>query len=127
MNRIRMMALLALFLTGRAGADDLVGTNRMPLAVHNLMKTDGYALSLTNRDLAPLDTDSLRMLPPIKFNRLTLFKPVSPKSPWSFWQSSHVKYVGLNRDPMNYLAPQHLQPYTVLNQLEYDIIYSFDF
>ncbi len=121
------MALLSLLVPGQAAADSVVATNRMPLAVHDLMKTDGYALSLTNRDPAPPDTDSLRMLPPIKFKRLTILKPVPPKSSWSFWQSSHVKYVGLNHDPMNYFAPQHLQPYTALNQLEYDIIYSFDF
>ncbi len=122
-----MLALLAWLIAGQAGADDLVDTNRMPLPVHELMETTGHALALTNRDLAPPDTDSLRHLPPIKFKRLTVLKPVPTKSFWSFWESSHVKYIPLNHDPMNYLAPQHLQPYTALNQLEYDLIYSFDF
>jgi hypothetical protein len=127
MNWLRIIALLSLLNAGRAGTGGLVDTNQMPLPLHDLMETAGHVLVQTNLVLAPPDTNSLRNLPPIPKSRLMVFQPITPKTPWSFWDSANVKYVGWNRDLLNSLAPAHLVSYTTLAQFEYDLAYSFDF
>jgi hypothetical protein len=122
-----MITLLSVLNAGLVGAATLADTNRMPQSVHALMDATGHAVVTTNRVLAPPDTNSLRNLPPLKNARLILYKPTPRKSSWSFWDSAHIKYIGANRDLLNYLAPAHLTSYTALAQFEYDFIYSFDF
>jgi hypothetical protein len=122
-----MIVLLSVLNVGRTGAGVSADTNQMPQSVHALMDATGHAVVTTNRVLAPPDTNSLRNLPPLKNTRLILNKPAPRKSSWSFWDSTHVKYIGANRDLLNYLAPAHLTSYTALAQFEYDFVYSFDF
>jgi hypothetical protein len=127
MIHLRMIFLLSVLNVGLASAATLADTNQMPQSVHALMDATGHAVATTNRVLAPPDTNSLRNLPPLKNTRLRLSKPTPRKSSWSFWDNAHVKYIGANRDLLNYLAPAHLASYSALAQFEYDFVYSFDF
>jgi len=127
-NHLRLIAVLVLLPAGGMRADDMAATNQMPDSFHALMETAGYGVGQTLLDQPLPGTNDLKYLPPIDKSRLmTLRPPPGSKSGWSFWNNTNVKYVGRNNDPINFLAPTTLAPYTTLSKYEYDITYSFDF
>ena len=127
MKRIRLFILPALLHAGLTRAGGYAETNRMPLPIHTLMEAGGYGLPQNQLVRPESDTNSFRNLPLTGKERLiTLTRPV-PKPAWNFWNSASVKYVHRNKDPLNFVTPGTLIPYSALNQLEYDLMFSFDF
>lgn len=128
MSPAKFIALLALLGAGPAQAVAQVATNRMPESFHAQMESAGHNGFHSNLGVMPAGTNSLKQLPPVDQGRLLTLAPADASKPgWSFWKNAGIKYVGRNSDPINFLAPSTLVPYSALSKFEYDIAYSFDF
>ncbi len=107
---------------GSVGAGDPAGTNEMPVQIHYLMDSQGYAMDPTPLSFPKPNTNSLRNLQFIVRQRYIPFAFPIKKPGWSLLNNSKFKYVGRNNDQTSVLSP-----YAALSLYEYDISYSFDF
>jgi len=118
---LRLLTIIALLNVGQSMADNYTATNQMPELIQNLMDTEGFTIDQTHFSIRPQNTNSLRLLKPVKYTQFVRLEVPAKKAGWSLWNNSSIKHVDRNADAINKSGP------TSISEYELDINYTFHF
>jgi len=114
---IKTISMISLLTAVLSNASEYAETNKMPVQIHTLMKSEGFGFNPRLSCISELDTHSLRHYAVIDQKRFQSFELTPKKKAWSFWDNSNIKSLRRNNETA--------VPY--FTQFEYDIYYPFYF